>query len=291
MPLDHVTLLYRGPLASCNYTCGYCPFPQRTADGSCVAADREQAARFVEWLAAQTARRWSVFFTPQGEALIHRWHQEAVSRLAGMSHLDKVAVQTNLSCRLDWLAACPPHKIGLWCTYHPSQANRLEFVRRCRTLDELGVGYSVGCVGLREHVKEIERLRGELRTEVYLWVNALKRSPDYYDASTIRRIERIDPLFRMNLVDHVSLGRRCRGGETVFSVTGDGTLRRCHFVDEPLGNLYNDALESLCRPPGCPQPTCRCHIGYVHLEHLRLDEVFGQGILERAAPLPILDRL
>ena len=114
---------------------GYCPFSRRMADSPDVAADREQAARFVDWLAAQTARRWSVSFTPRGEALIHRWYQEAASRLAEMAHVDKVAVQTNLSCRLDWLASCPPHKVGLWCTYHPSQASCVEFLRRCRTLD------------------------------------------------------------------------------------------------------------------------------------------------------------
>jgi hypothetical protein len=287
VPLSHVTLLYRGRLASCNYTCAYCPFADRREAGADLPADREQLIRFVDWLAAQTTQRWSVFFTPQGEALIHPWYQDAVARLAGMSRLVKVAVQTNLSCRLDWLASCPPHKVGLWCTYHPSHMSRSEFVRRCRVLDGLGISYSVGSVGLLEHLDEIERLRRELRPEVYLWINAYKHLTDYYDQSSIRRIERVDPLFRVNLENHASRGQRCRCGSTVFSVSGDGMVRRCHFVEEVRGNLYSDVPESFCRPDECPQETCRCHIGYVHLEHLRLDEVFKHGLLERAAALPV----
>lgn len=31
----------------------------------------------------------------------------------------------------------------------------------------------------------------------------------------------------------------------------------------------------------CTNQTCHCHIGYVHLEYLELDKVFGSGILER----------
>lgn len=287
MPLNHVTLLYRGPLASCNYACSYCPFAGPSPGESDLRADRDQLLRFIDWLATHRTRKWSVFFAPRGEALIHSWYREAVARLTAMSHVAKVAVQTNLSCRLDWLTSCPSHKVGLWCTFHPAHVTRSVFLRRCRILDGLGVSYSVGCVGLHEHVEEIERLRRELRPEIYLWVNAFKRRPGYYDDSTIRRIDAVDPLFRINLEDHVSRGQRCRCGSTVFSVSGDGTVRRCPFVEDALGDLYETPLESLADFRPCPQGTCRCHIGYVHLEHLRLDEVFKDGLLERALPLPL----
>ena len=286
MPLNHVTLIYRGPLESCNYACGYCPFAKRRARESDLRSDRDQLLRFVDWVATHTTRTWAVFFTPRGEALIHAWYRDAAVQLAGLSHVVKVAVQTNLSCRPDWLASCTPHKIGLWCTYHPSETPRATFLRRCRILDELGVSYSVGAVGLREHLEEIEELRRELRQDVYLWINAFKHWPAYYDDSTIRRIEWVDPWFRLNLEDHACCGRLCRCGSSVFSVSGDGTVRRCHFVEETRGNLYENPLESLARPDPCPQQVCRCHIGYTHLKHLRLDEVFKQGILERAAPRP-----
>ena len=53
------------------------------------------------------------------------------------------------------------------------------------------------------------------------------------------------------------------------------------FVAEPLGNLYRPGWEKSLRPRPCPNAECHCHIGYVHLEHLRLQEVFQDGLLER----------
>ena len=29
----NLSILYRGPLSSCNYACGYCPFAKRRASG------------------------------------------------------------------------------------------------------------------------------------------------------------------------------------------------------------------------------------------------------------------
>ena len=31
----------------------------------------------------------------------------------------------------------------------------------------------------------------------------------------------------------------------------------------------------------CPNETCGCHIGYVHMNDLPLYEVFGDGVLQR----------
>jgi MoaA/NifB/PqqE/SkfB family radical SAM enzyme len=67
----------------------------------------------------------------------------------------------------------------------------------------------------------------------------------------------------------------------VISVAGDGTMRQCHFINDRLGNIYEPGYENALRPSACTNQTCGCHIGYVHLEHLRLYEVFGPGVLER----------
>src|SRR5690606_40918208 len=80
---------------------------------------------------------------------------------------------------------------------------------------------------------------------------------------------------------HRTLGRPCRTGETVVSVDGDGQVRRCHFVDRVLGNLYDGSYAAQLRPRGCPNAVCDCHIGYVHLQELPLYDVFAGGIVER----------
>jgi MoaA/NifB/PqqE/SkfB family radical SAM enzyme len=277
----NLSLLYRGRLSSCNFGCAYCPFAKHAETAAELAADRRDLGRFVDWVAGRPADRIGVLFTPWGEALIRRWYQHALIRLTMMPHVVKAAIQTNLSCRLDWVDRCDKTKLALWATFHPTEVTREKFLTRCRQLDAHGVRYSVGVVGLKEHEEEIAALRRELPPHVYLWINAYKREPDYYHEEDIRRLEAIDPLFRINTVRHPSAGRACRAGHTVVSVAGDGTIRRCHFIREPIGNLYEPGFEQALGERPCTNATCGCHIGYVHMNELGLYAVFGDGVLER----------
>jgi hypothetical protein len=274
-----LSILYRGPLESCNYGCDYCPFAKVKEGPEALARDERALARFVDWVASRERDRIAVFFTPWGEALIRPWYQAALARLTRLPNVDKAAVQTNLSCRLDWVAGCDTSKLALWATYHPGEVSRARFVDKCLEADRLGVRFSAGIVGLREHLDEAEALRAALPDHVYVWVNAYKRVADYYSEAEVARLEAVDPLFRLNTIHHPSLGRSCRAGVSVISVDGDGTARRCHFVKTPIGNIYDGGLDLVER--ACPNATCGCHIGYVHLDHLELGKVFGSGILER----------
>lgn len=280
---SRLCLLYRGPLASCNYGCSYCPFVV-ASDAAQLEQDRADLARFVDWATAYNAGPLAIFFTPRGEALIHRPYRQALAQLSRLPHVERVAVQTNLSAPLDWLEDCAPERVGIWATYHREKADRERFLARCRRLHEAGVSLSVGVVGLRSELETIEQLRAELPEAIYLWVNAYKREEGYYRPEEIERLSAIDPLFGFNLTPQPSLGRACATGRSVLAVEGDGSVRRCHFVDRELGNLYETPLAELCDEAPCPNESCHCHIGYVHLEHLRLHEVFGAGILERARP-------
>lgn len=276
-----LTFLYRGPLSSCNYACEYCPFAKHQETDAEHAADAEALERFVAWVEGRTGDQLSVFFTPWGEALIRRRYQRALARLSQLAHVEKVAIQTNLSCRLDWVEACDKSRLGLWATYHPGEVPRPRFLAQCWEAAERGVRFSVGVVGLKEHAGEIEALRRELPPHVYLWINAYKRVPDYYTAAEIDRFTELDPFFPLNNQRHPSRGRSCRTGASVLSVDGEGTLRRCHFVREPLGNLYQPGWEAALKDRPCSNDTCGCHIGYVHLDSLGLYQTFRDGVLER----------
>lgn len=276
-----LAILYRGPLSSCNYACRYCPFAKRKESRQQHDQDRQALERFVNWVAETKENQISVLFTPWGEALIRKRYQTALIRLTNLPNVAKVAIQTNLSGRLDWVEQCDKRYLALWATYHPSQTGRPHFLDKCRELEARGVRYSVGVVGLKEHAAEIEALRTELPPHVYLWINAYKRRPDYYSPEFVRQLEEIDPLFSLNKEDHSSLGRECRTGHTVISVDGDGTIRRCHFVKTVLGNIYEPGFETSLQPRPCPNARCGCHIGYVHMPGLKLYETFGEGVLER----------
>ena len=79
-----LSILYRGPLASCNYDCPYCPFAKRRDDPATLRTDRVALDRFVDWAVRNPHDdRISALFTPWGEALTRSWYRRALLRLAG----------------------------------------------------------------------------------------------------------------------------------------------------------------------------------------------------------------
>jgi len=280
-------LLYRGSLRSCNYGCDYCPFVPAAPSPAAVDRDRAALDRFVAWARGQR-EPLSILFTPAGEALIHPWYRSAVVELSALPQVERVAVQTNLSGDLAWLAAADPRSVALWTTFHPSRVALERFVASCRALDALGLRYSVGTVGLREHLEPARSLRRLLDAGVYLWVNAYRDGGSgYYQPAEIAAFSAIDPLFPLGLRRHASRGRSCRAGASAISVDAEGTLRRCHFVAEPVGNLYTTGATAALTERPCPNKCCDCFIGYAHLDALGLGALFGAGLLERIPATPI----
>ena len=280
-----LTILYRGPLSSCDYDCPYCPFAKRRDSREQLRADRAALERFVAWAAAQGDDRLSVLFTPWGEGLVRSWYRRAMIELSHLPHVRRVAIQTNLSCRTDWMSDADPAKLALWCTYHPEQTPYDRFLTKCRDLSRREIRFSVGIVGFPGHLEQGRRLRADLPEHVYLWVNA-PEGQELTDAEADAWTE-LDPLFPYSRHPHRSAGLPCRTGESVISVDGEGTVRRCHFVRAELGNLYDGSYRRALRPRACPLAVCDCHIGYVHLETLPLYDAFAGGVLERIpAALP-----
>ena len=274
------SILYRGPLSSCNYDCSYCPFAKTRNTREELQDDEARLRRFADWV-AKRPERIGVLFTPWGEAAIHKYYQQVLTALSWTPNVWRAAIQTNLSFSLDWLQDVNSERLALWCTFHPTQTTLEAFAARCQQLDALGIRYSVGVVGTRDALSSIESLRNALPQNVYVWVNALKRAADYYTTDEIEFLTRIDPYFPINNQRHRSLGSPCRTGDTVFSVDGNGDMRRCHFVPTRIGNIYEPGFEQALYPRPCPNETCGCHIGYAHLEKLQLNDIFGHNLLER----------
>ena len=93
------TILYRGNLKSCNYNCSYCPFSKHKPLKQELEQDRQNFQRFCKSV-EKRAEEYSigaVFVTPYGEASIHSWYWEGLAHLSGLSEIDRVGMQTNLS--------------------------------------------------------------------------------------------------------------------------------------------------------------------------------------------------
>ena len=102
-----------------------------------------------------------------------------------------------------------------------------------------------------------------------MWINAQKPNVRYPEEARLRW-RALDPAFDLDAQRHRTRGLPCRTGEDTLSVDGHGALTRCHFVDEVLGNLYEDELETLLRPRSCTRLTCDCYIGYAHVPSVGL---------------------
>ena len=289
MALD-LAILYRGPLQSCDYGCGYCPFAKHAASPAEVEADRAALERFMAWVRARpVGDLFRVFFIPWGEALVHGGYQDAFAELTRLPQVRKVVAQTNLSGPVEWLSKADAGKAALWATWHPDWVERARFLAKVDQVRGLGARISVGVVGFRRWRDEIASLRRELPREVYLWINAVKNPwgperehpAEAYSADDVAFFAAIDLNFPTNLVEHPSRGKPCRTGTSVVTVDGEGIVRRCPFVKEPVANLYEPGFEEKLVERPCPEATCGCHIGYVHLDDLGLERTYGDGILER----------
>ena len=91
-----LSILYRGPLSSCNYGCEYCPFAKHSETAAEHKQDERALDRFVAWVSSRASDNISILFTPWGEALIRKRYQQALVRLTNMPHVRKAVIQTNL---------------------------------------------------------------------------------------------------------------------------------------------------------------------------------------------------
>ena len=97
----NLSILYRGPLSSCNYACDYCPFAKRIETAAELAHDRECLDRFVSWVGTRTSGALGILFTPWGEALVRWWYQDALAALNGQTVTSVETIGTTLVISFD----------------------------------------------------------------------------------------------------------------------------------------------------------------------------------------------
>jgi hypothetical protein len=277
------SLMYRGFLTSCNYGCCYCPFAKRVESRGRLQRDKDSVGRFTGWISQQVDQQWKILFTPWGEALVRPWYRDAMMRLSHLPNVVSVTAQTNLSCDIKWLRQCDETRIGLWATFHPTEAVASDFIRKVLQLRDWGVRLSVGMVAVPEFLNEIEAMRRQLPPEIYMWLNAQQPRSRPYRDDEVAKLSEVDPHFRLTLRRQPSLGKVCRTGEWTFTVDGYGDMRRCHFVDEIIGNIYTADWQSALRPRSCPNRFCDCFLGKAQLQADRLSPFFGDYLLDRVA--------
>lgn len=272
-------ILYRGPLSSCNYACDYCPFAKTKNTRAELAADAAKLNRFVNWLKSRK-ENIELLIAPWGEALIRKYYQEALTTISHLPNVSKITIQTNLSCPTKWMDKVNKNTFSLWTTFHPSQISLEKFTKKTKELDFLNIKYTVGFVAIKEELNILKKLRTAISPNVYVWANAYKRIPNYYSKKEVEEIISIDSFFEINNQNYISKEKKCSAGHRSFSIDGDGNMMRCNFIKAKIGNIYDLDFEKNLQAKTCTNETCKCYIGYIHLEHLALENIYD-GLWER----------
>ena len=238
------TIIYRGNLKSCNYRCSYCPFAKHRALPVEMEKDRQSFVRFCDSIEkrVQTFSIGAVFIAPYGEATIHHWYWEGLSRLAEMPEIDRVGMQTNLSFsveeRLKGFAYA--HKLCIWATFHPEMTTVDEFVSKCHQLVKNNVMVCAGAVGVPENLPLLRELREKLSPVIYLWINKMDGLKRNYRPGEIEAFVQLDPFFAYELKHSDAAVQMC--ADRCF-VEADGKIHTCNISRTTGVNWYDGSEE------------------------------------------------
>lgn len=270
------TIIYRGNLKSCNYSCSYCPFAKHRALPMEMEKDRQSFARFCDSIEkrAKTFSIGAVFITPYGEASIHRWYWEGLSRLAEIPEIDRVGMQTNLSFSAEeHLKGFDfAHKLCIWATFHPEMTTVDEFVSKCHKLVKNNIMVCAGAVGVPENIQLLRELREKLSPDIYLWINKMDGLKRNYSPDEIEAFVQLDPFFKYELKNPNAAVQMC--ADRCF-VEADGKIHTCNISRTKDINWYDGSEEEIFEPV-CSRKRCTCYLAYGGRADFALRNIFGE---------------
>lgn len=293
-------ILYRGSLKSCNYHCSYCPFSKRKMSQKELEKDREQWGFFVRSLAEKGNELGvgALMAVPYGEALIHPWYWEGLARISGLSFMDGVGAQTNLSFPVEQSleafreAGGRVEKLRIWATFHPEMTQPEVFAGKCKTLKSMGVAVCAGAVGVPQNLEIIRRLRRELPKDIYLWINKMDGLGRPYTQEEKEEFLGIDSYFLRELASVPGDISQCQGR---LFVEGNGGLRTCNIaplLEESWKDICQKAGEGDKRErgnfplPKCGRKRCSCYLAYGGQKNYWNRMIFGSYPLYRIPRRP-----
>lgn len=282
-------ILYRGSLKSCNYHCSYCPFSKRRISSHELTRDQEQWKDFARILEkrAKTLGIRALMVTPYGEALIHPWYIEGFAQISRMEEMDAVGAQTNLSFPVKEAVAAFKEKGGvtgklrIWATFHPEMTEVSQFADGCRQLEEAGISFCAGAVGVPENLELLRKMRKALPEDTYLWINRMDGLGRSYTLEEKKAFEEIDPYFFRELLPVPGDSDKC-GGRLL--VEGNGRLHTCN-ISPVMEERWRESLNVIPKPM-CSKRRCTCYLAYGGREELISQMLFGPYPLFRIPRRP-----
>lgn len=278
------TILYRGSLKSCNYSCSYCPFSKHKISEKELERDKAQWGRFIGNLPERARARGirALMVVPYGEALLYPWYWEGLAEISRWDWMEAVGAQTNLSFSVEQALRIfrgrggKTEKLRLWATFHPEMISVEAFAERCAAVRQAGILLSVGAVGVPEELDVIRRLKDALPEGIPLWINRMDGLKRPYTRKEREALLELDPYFSLELAYPPGEARRCRGR---LFVEADGNVRAC-----PLSPSYGVdwyTWEGPLPVLDCRRRVCSCYLAYGGRQDLLLPLLYGAHPLFR----------
>ncbi len=274
------TLIYRGFLRTCNYTCNYCPFSKTTQRD--LSKDHLALDQMISVL-PQFKHPINLMITPYGEALIHRHYLKALATISKQTSVKLVGCQTNASFSVNQFVKVIEdstgqiEKIRLWCSFHPSQISAERFLEQCLDLHKAGFIFSVGAVADYKMIEQFRLLKAKLPKTVYFWLNANEMRRTAYAPNELQAFLEIDPQFSMEISHYPADTKQCLAGRKSIFMNADGDIFACNISNTKLGNLYQNIL----LPTQCTAKECSCYLAYFHRTDIPELDVFGDNKIFR----------
>lgn len=266
-------IYYRGSLDFCNFSCSYCPFSKKKESKQVLQRDRKELFRFVHEI-IRTGFNGAIQIVPYGEAMLHEYYWEAMAELSRHEKIQAVGAQSNFSFPVERMlrvfvdAGGRREKLRLWGTFHPEMIGLDDFLAQCRILQEAGILFCVGSVGVPGNIRILQKLRERLEDEIYMWINKMDGLGRRYTKEEIRLFAEIDPCFELELrrfqPHHTgsyadpSKGLPCRDS---LLIEGGGRIRPCVLCRQSMGDLYKDGWMNLPEK-SCSRKVCDCYLSY-----------------------------
>lgn len=272
-------IYYRGSLNFCNYACSYCPFSKKKGGVRQIERDREQLFRFVRTIRREAGRGFAgtVQIVPYGEALIHEYYWRGMAELSRIPHIRAVGAQSNFSFPVEDMLRQYEYfggdrkKLRLWGTFHPEMTTVPVFLEQCRQLLEADTAFCVGGVAVPEHAESLRKLRAELGSSVYMWLNKMDGLSRAYTDKERTAFLDIDKYFELEL-RHIPANASACGGSAL--IVGNGDIYPCVLCHKKLGNIYEDGLPQAISP-SCTRTLCDCFLAYGSRSDIEELEDFG----------------
>jgi len=275
-------IYYRGSLRFCNYSCSYCPFSKEKKSRRQLEGDERELFRFVE-LIGQKKFEGAIQIIPYGEALIHRYYWRALAQLSRMPEIEAVGAQSNFSFVTTEMleefekAGGQKEKLRLWGTFHPEMVSEQNFLGNCHQLQDAGILFCAGSVGVPENLPRLQRMREGLDPSVYFWINKMDGLGRNYSREEIQAFSALDPYFPLELRHYKADPKHCG---SAFFCDGKGDVYACNRCRRKLANLYaGDSGKALWHITEdnrkCQKRECDCYISYCNRDDL--DEMASFG--------------